>query len=84
VAAGIYQTCAIAQDTSLWCWGANTNGELGTGNTVSSGVPVQVAGQGWSQVSGNYLHSCAVKNDGTLWCWGLNANLQTGTSSLFP
>ena len=44
------QTCAIKADTSLWCWGDNTNGQLGTGNTVPSTDPLQVTGTGWSQV----------------------------------
>jgi alpha-tubulin suppressor-like RCC1 family protein len=84
VATGLYQTCAIKQDGTLWCWGDNTNGTLGTGDTNPSAVPFQVTGQGWSQVSSNYLHTCAVKTDGTLWCWGLNANLEAGTTSEFP
>ncbi len=81
VAAGSYHTCAIKADASLWCWGDNTNGQLGTGNTTPSGAPVEVNGTGWAKVSGSYLHTCAVKGDGTLWCWGLQADSQLGNSS---
>jgi alpha-tubulin suppressor-like RCC1 family protein len=76
--AGEYQTCAVKTDSSLWCWGDNTNGQLGNGNTLGTKAPTQVAGTGWAQVSSNYQHTCAVKSDGSLWCWGLNANLQLG------
>jgi alpha-tubulin suppressor-like RCC1 family protein len=31
VAAGLYHTCAIKQDGSLWCWGSNEDGQLGDG-----------------------------------------------------
>jgi alpha-tubulin suppressor-like RCC1 family protein len=78
VAAGSYQSCGIKSDSTLWCWGDNTNGQLGTGTTTAASQPSQVASDGWKQVSSSYLHSCAVKQDGTLWCWGINANLQLG------
>ncbi|MBF0622237.1 MAG: peptidylprolyl isomerase [Magnetococcales bacterium] len=35
---------AILKDGSVWTWGANDNGQLGTGNTTASSVPVQVLG----------------------------------------
>jgi hypothetical protein len=42
VSCGKFGTCAIRQDTSLWCWGDNTNGQLGIGSNLASQVPVQV------------------------------------------
>ena len=37
--------CAIkASDNTAWCWGGNWSGQLGTGNTTNSLVPVAVTG----------------------------------------
>ncbi len=38
--------CAVKSDGSLWCWGANTSGELGDGTTTNRTSPVQVLGVG--------------------------------------
>jgi cysteine-rich repeat protein len=82
VGAGSYQTCAIKQDGTLWCWGDNTNGQLGDGTLDTQLAPAQVTGAGagtvFSHVSTNFLHTCATTSEGFIWCWGLNSNAQTG------
>ena len=73
VAAGGYQTCAIKNNGSLWCWGDNWYGELGNGIPANSSVPTQVgADYDWQTATCGYWHTCAVKTNGTLWCWGSN------------
>lgn len=37
-------TCAVLGNGTAWCWGRNNDGQLGTGNTTNSNVPVQVVG----------------------------------------
>jgi hypothetical protein len=72
VATGSIHACAVRHDGTVWCWGDNTYGQLGTGDTRSTRVPLQVRDLGAPAVSvaaGSY-HSCAVLGDGTLWCWG--------------
>jgi alpha-tubulin suppressor-like RCC1 family protein len=88
IAAGRSQTCAVKTDDTVWCWGGNTDGQLGINNTIQQNAPVQVLGVGGSgnltnvsqvAVGGNV--TCAVKNDGTVWCWGWNYYGQLGTNN---
>jgi alpha-tubulin suppressor-like RCC1 family protein len=44
VTAGLFHTCAVKTDGTLWCWGWNPDGQLGDGTTTSSQVPVHVSG----------------------------------------
>jgi alpha-tubulin suppressor-like RCC1 family protein len=46
IAAGAYHTCAIvAADSTVFCWGSNSDGQLGTG-TREATVPKVIAGPG--------------------------------------
>ena len=67
-------TCAIKTDGSLWCWGDNSNAQLGLGGPGGDrAMPVRVGTDAdWALVSGGYAHACAIKMDGSLWCWGRN------------
>ena len=44
ISTGAYHTCALISDGTVTCWGLGTDGQLGTGNTNSSDVPVAVTG----------------------------------------
>jgi alpha-tubulin suppressor-like RCC1 family protein len=44
VSAGEYNTCGVATDGAAYCWGFNSNGDLGDGSTQFSPVPVRVTG----------------------------------------
>ena len=70
--------CATKSDGTLWCWGSNSNGQIGVGTTVTAFVPTQVAGSGFISVSAGASHTCAVHADGTLACWGFNDIGQLG------
>ena len=70
--------CATKSDGTLWCWGSNSNGQIGVGTTVTAFVPTQVLGSGFISVSAGASHSCAVHADGSLACWGLNDSGQLG------
>ncbi|MCX7175870.1 MAG: hypothetical protein NT159_18480 [Proteobacteria bacterium] len=72
-------TVAIKSDGSLWAWGDNTYGQLGTGTNTATLTPVQVgAATGYASVTAGYFHSVALKSDGTLWAWGRNDHGQLG------
>jgi alpha-tubulin suppressor-like RCC1 family protein len=83
ISAGLAHTCGIMSDQSLWCWGDNSNGQLGNGSQISSSTPVAIAvpGKAWASVSVGSAHTCALGTDSTLWCWGDNSDGQLGTGS---
>jgi alpha-tubulin suppressor-like RCC1 family protein len=79
VSSGYYHTCAVKVTGQLWCWGQNTRGQLGTGGTSPSAIPVQVgAATDWRSVSAGSAWTCATKVNGTLWCWGRDDYGQLG------
>lgn len=72
VAGGIH-ALAIKKDGTLWAWGNNWAGSLGTGTTSNSPVPVQVGvTTNWVKVWAGMLESVALQSDGSLWYWGDN------------
>jgi alpha-tubulin suppressor-like RCC1 family protein len=78
---GTGHTCARKADGSLWCWGFNTQGEIGDGTLdFLKPAPVEVGSLGSAvmEVALGNLHTCAIKTDGTLWCWGYNHGGQLG------
>lgn len=83
---GWNHTCAIRQDSTVWCWGDNSGGALGDGTTVSSSTPVQVAGvESIVAISTTAADSCAVRSDGTAWCWGFSIYGSLGDGTMeFP
>ena len=74
---------AVKTDGTLWLWGANAYGVLGTNSAAGQSSPVQTVsgGTNWKQVSVGSGHAAAIKTDGTLWMWGNNANGQIGIIS---
>ena len=64
---------AIKTDGTLWVWGQNSRGVLGTNNATGFSSPVQTisGGANWAQVCAGYESIAAIKTDGTLWNWGL-------------
>jgi alpha-tubulin suppressor-like RCC1 family protein len=85
VAAGTIHTCGIRADKTLWCWGRNDSGQLGSGD-VEQDVPEQVGSATWSAVAAGGIDTCAIDSFDGLWCWGDNTagQLGTGASSQTP
>ena len=80
ISAGIGFSCALLSDGTVLCWGLNTNGQLGDGDTSDTRVPVAVSGLNSVVVAiaSGSAHSCAILASGKISCWGLNANGQLG------
>ena len=80
---GNFASLAIKENGTLWAWGRNTYGVLGTG-TGSSNIltPFQVGTVStWKQVSAGNEHVLAIRQNGTLWAWGRNNQSQLGNGS---
>src|SRR5262245_61938694 len=89
ISAGGFHTCALLDDGSVKCWGSNSFGQLGLGDTAARGdaptemgdiLPPVELGTGRTAigvVTGNG-HTCAVLDGGDLKCWGGGAAGQLG------
>jgi alpha-tubulin suppressor-like RCC1 family protein len=74
-----FSACGVKGDASLWCWGRNAEGQLGTGDTVDRSVPTQTgSGASWTAASVGRFHACAARSDGAVACMGENSNGQLG------
>ena len=82
IAAGQNHAIALKSDQTVWTWGDNGNGQLGTGTTTDSSVPVLVAGlPPIAAVGAGQTTSFAIGTDGSVWAWGVNAQGQVGDAS---
>jgi alpha-tubulin suppressor-like RCC1 family protein len=79
VSAGGAHTCATTHSGTLYCWGANSSGQVGVGTVIDYARPVLVAASA-NSVSAGGSHSCAIVA-GVLYCWGLNDDGQLGDGS---
>ncbi len=70
---------ALKTDGTLWAWGYNSYGQLGSGNTTQINIPTQIGAEtDWQKVSTGSDHTLAIKTNGTLWAWGGNYRGQLG------
>ncbi len=91
VVAGDSFTCALLRDGTARCWGANSSGELGGGDTdgLPHGVPSPVADArgplaGLTALAAGGRHACALAADGLVRCWGADDTGQLGEGSPGP
>jgi alpha-tubulin suppressor-like RCC1 family protein len=77
--AGTQFTCALSAG-NVSCWGANSLGQLGAGDTGIHSTPAPVLTISTaSQIAAGAVHVCAVA-DGQVRCWGGNDSGQFGMS----
>jgi len=56
---------------TLWSWGSNSTGQLGSGNTTSTSSPNQVGSVAtWTDVKSAQNFCLALRSNGTIWSWG--------------
>ena len=91
---GELHACGLTADGSAWCWGLNTQGQLGapseevcavssagTGGPCSTTAVEVEGGLKFEQVSTGLDHTCGVTAAGEIFCWGGNARGQLGNGS---
>ncbi len=83
IAAGDMNSCAIMATGSLRCWGGNSSGGLGIGDTSTPSQPVQVSGltTGVASVAVGGSTSCALLTNKSVRCWGYNARSGVGNGT---
>ena len=90
ITTGNGHTCALLDDGTFRCWGANTDGQLGLGDTNDRGddtgemgdnLPAVLLARGASAVTGGGLHFCARVDNFQVTCWGWNQSGQLGVGN---
>ncbi len=85
LAAGADFGLALRQDGSLWAWGRNTAGQLGSatnnGTDTANPTPTRVGTDLYTQLAAGAQHSLALRPDGSLWAWGNNLYGQLGSTA---
>ncbi len=80
IAVGNNHSCAVKIDGSLYCWGNNQYGKVGTGNTHLQIAPYKVTfPEAVKDVVASKYNTCALSDViGRVYCWGNNAVGQVG------
>ena len=93
IAAGRTHSCALLDDGSVKCWGANGNGQLGQGDTVNRGdkagamaslLPIPLPpGRTALRVRAGGQTTCLLLDDKSVRCLGFNLSGQLGLGDTF-
>ncbi len=88
ITTGSNSACALDSSGLAYCWGDDTDGELGNaGGNNSSDVPVAVksngviSGQTLTQIVAGSEFACALTSTGLAFCWGNDGNGELGNAS---
>ena len=79
IAGGQGHSLALKSDGTVWAWGMNMYGELGTGDLIDRDLPTKINTlTDIVEISTWGEFSIALKKDGTIWAWGHNMHASSG------
>jgi alpha-tubulin suppressor-like RCC1 family protein len=90
VAAGDQHACGVTTEYRAYCWGQNSQGQLGVGTNTgpeTCGVPCSTkpvavhGGLTFRQIGVGLYHTCGVTTENRVYCWGSNRYGQLGDST---
>ncbi|MBL7663503.1 MAG: hypothetical protein JNM93_00105 [Bacteriovoracaceae bacterium] len=83
--AGLSHTCALLENSQVKCWGSNTFGQLGYGDTIINPMITSPASVGYVSLGENAKkifagtnYNCAILASNNVRCWGDNQYGQLG------
>ncbi|MBT4761773.1 MAG: hypothetical protein HOO06_08770 [Bdellovibrionaceae bacterium] len=89
IVAGRDHTCALMASGDVFCWGGNSDGELGHGNILPIGDNEDPLGAGMINLGQKALsitagqnHTCAILVGGDSRCWGNGSNGRLGYNNV--
>lgn len=84
IGAGDSHSCELRTNHTIYCWGENPDGELGTGNVTDYDKPRGEAlkNADWSALSVGYYYACALRSNHALYCWGYNSDGELGAGDI--
>ena len=82
--AGYNHSCGVTTSDKIYCWGLNTNGQLGDGtDVVRRKTPRLVTGGlAFSWVDAGANHTCGITTDAHAFCWGYGKDGERGDGSV--
>src|SRR5206468_3426528 len=90
LAGGYLHSLALKSDGTVWAWGGNSFGQLGSGSPLQLAGPPPMPDPGTARpmptlglsdivsVAAGAYHSLALTADGVVWSWGANGYGQLG------
>ncbi|MFO0558847.1 MAG: hypothetical protein U0269_12590 [Polyangiales bacterium] len=84
IASGQSHSCMIDRG-ALFCWGANNDGALGTGDSADRTRATAVSPSvRWLAVAAADSSTCAIDASRAVWCWGANGSGQLASNDTVP
>ena len=89
IACGDFHTCALLDNAQIKCWGKNTDGQLGYGDSIHRGDDPGEMGAALPEVAIGSVRTaqkvvtgwgftCVLLDTGNVKCWGINGDGQLG------
>ncbi len=81
---GYHHACALGAGGAVKCWGGNTQGQLGVGNSDGrAAATISGLSSGIIGLAVGSYHTCALTDAGRVKCWGQNSYGQLGKGNTY-